>query len=114
MEVKITVELRATLQIANPKTGEWDYIKPMVGVEATFKNEDLGTSPVRDTTSVWFDELWEDVLSLQFKKIIDSLLEEKDEPEEEAIDPADDYKKTVKVPDTEPSALTPVSDEYEY
>ena len=81
MEVKITVNLGATLQIENVKTGEWDYIKPTVGVEATLKNDDFVGGNVTMTTQDWFNELWDEVLAPQFKKVIDSLLEE-DEPEE--------------------------------
>jgi len=70
MEIKLSVNIGATLQIKNAK-GEWDWIKPEVGAEVKFLEGDLKLNTNLQET---FTNMWDEVVGPQFASVVRELI----------------------------------------
>ena len=90
MEMKLTVNIGATLQVKNDK-GEWDWIKPEVGAEVSLNQHDLRHGG--DDNSMLqnvFAQLWDDVVGPQFANVVKDLIAEPLPPAETSEETVDE------------------------
>jgi len=69
MELKLSVNIGATLQVKNAK-GEWDWIKPEVGCEVKLVDGEIKP----DILQIQFAALWDDIVGPQFKNVVTELM----------------------------------------
>ena len=74
MELKLSVNIGATLQVKNAK-GEWDWIKPEVGAEINIPAPTEET-PIQEI----FANLWDNVVGPQFKSVVTELVADQSTP----------------------------------
>jgi len=90
MEIKLHVNIGATLQVKNAK-GEWDWIKPEVGAELKLIEGEVQREFIQDQ----FGKLWDNIVGPQFASVVKELINEQvtETPEEfkqALFDAADD------------------------
>jgi len=96
MELKLSVNIGATLQVKNAR-GEWDWIKPEVGAEISMNNDEIDKLPMG--LQQYFDKMWNEVVGPQFQSVVVELIAEQSAPKAE------------RDPDSE---APPVTDDDEY
>jgi hypothetical protein len=77
MEIKLSVNIGATLQVKNSR-GEWDWIKPEVGAEIMLNNHELRKGNDEDNSLLQgvFAQIWDDVVGPQFASVVQELINE--------------------------------------
>jgi len=84
MELKLSVNIGATLQVKNAK-GEWDWIKPEVGAEIKLVEGEVQREFIQEQ----FGKLWDNIVGPQFKSVVDELISEQSQPK---ISPTNDWE----------------------
>jgi hypothetical protein len=112
MELKLSVNIGASLQVKNAK-GEWDWIKPEVGAEISLNRDDLNSQLLlpqeelvteEEFLQTVFGKLWDNVVGPQFRNVVNELIAE----------PVAIEESTEEVVEGETTEEVVVTDEYEY
>jgi hypothetical protein len=80
MELKLSVNIGATLQVKNAR-GEWDWIKPEVGCEISMSKGEINV----ETLPEQFAVMWDNVVGPQFASVVQELINEQ-VPKQEAVE----------------------------
>jgi len=71
MEIKLSVNIGATLQVKNAR-GEWDWIKPEVGCEIKLVDGEIKV----ESLPTQFAVMWDEVVGPQFAAVVQELISE--------------------------------------
>ena len=89
MEIKLTVNIGASLQVRNAK-GDWDWVKPEIGAEVKLIEGEVTREYVQET----FAKMWDLHVGPQFRNVVNELIGEQLQPAiEEETETTDDTKK---------------------
>jgi len=85
MEIKLSVNIGATLQVKNSR-GEWDWIKPEVGCEISMSKGEINVEALPEQ----FATMWEQVVGPQFAAVVQELINEQSPKVEEETDDSEE------------------------
>jgi hypothetical protein len=71
MEIKLNVNIGATLQVKNVK-GDWDWIKPEVGCEIKLVDGEINP----EALPTQFALMWDEIVGPQFASVVQELIKE--------------------------------------